>query len=264
VRYYDTDNLRLIYIENNATKDYWDEHWGPFLLNDIYVKKTNLNFCVQVTNRYLPRGSRILEGGCGKANNVYALHKSGYKCTGIDFAQDTVERINELAPELDVKIGDVFSTDFHDESFDGYWSLGVIEHFWDGYSEISKDMNRIIKPGGYLFLTVPVMSPIRRLKAFFGGYENCSGDKQNENFYQFALDPISTTEHFEKIGFELKERFYFDAVKGLKDEVPILHPLLQKVYNGEISRHWFYKKWINRIFDRFAGHCVCLVLRKQG
>ena len=36
-----------------------------------------------------------------------------------------------------------------DESVDGYWSLGVIEHFYDGYGEILSEMHRVIKRDGF-------------------------------------------------------------------------------------------------------------------
>ena len=47
-------------------------------------------------------------------------------------------------PQLDVSYGDVRALEFEDDSFDGYWSLGVIEHFPDGYEDIGQEMTRVI------------------------------------------------------------------------------------------------------------------------
>ena len=44
----------------------------------------------------------------------------------------------------------------------------TIEHFIDGYDAILSEMYRVIKEGGYLFLTVPSMSIIRKVKAALG------------------------------------------------------------------------------------------------
>ena len=60
------------------------------------------------------------------------LEKSGFSTTGVDFAEKTV-KINALYPSLDIRLVDIRNMDFDDGFFDGYWSFGVIEHFYDGY-----------------------------------------------------------------------------------------------------------------------------------
>jgi 2-polyprenyl-3-methyl-5-hydroxy-6-metoxy-1,4-benzoquinol methylase len=80
--------------------------------------------------KYLPyKNNRILEGGCGDGHLVDAMNYWGYKVVGVDFAPKTVAKIKEVMPGLDVRLGDVQALDFEDEYFDGYWSMGVIEHF---------------------------------------------------------------------------------------------------------------------------------------
>ena len=60
---------------------------------------------------------------------VYSLKKQGFEAIGLDFAPQTINYLQEVAPELDIRLGDARSLPFENESFDGYWSLGVIEHF---------------------------------------------------------------------------------------------------------------------------------------
>ena len=72
--------------------------------------------------------------------------------------------MNKIDPNLNIKFSDVKHLFLEDNSVAGYWSLGVIEHFWDGYSEISNEMLRVIKPEGFLFITHPYISSLRRLK----------------------------------------------------------------------------------------------------
>ena len=50
------------------------------------------------------------------------------------------------------------------ESVDAYWSLGVIEHFFNGYKEIAEEANRILKNKGFIFLTFPSMNILRKQK----------------------------------------------------------------------------------------------------
>lgn len=94
---------------------------------------------------------------------------------------------------------------FHDNTFVGYWSVGVIEHFWEGYGVILKEMRRVLKPGDYLFLSFPYMSPLRRLKSKIGLYSEFNG-KGKEDFFQFALNEKLVMTDFKTIGFKLLEK----------------------------------------------------------
>ena len=82
---------------------------------------------------------------------------------------------------------------FEDNSFDGIWSLGIIEHFLDGYDAIAREMQRVLREGGYLFLTFPAMTKIRDWKALRGEYTPWEAvDQEPEGFYQFSLCPDRT------------------------------------------------------------------------
>jgi len=146
-RYYDKKNNRLVYINNKATDEYWDEHWENDNFEKLVRIKSN-KFIETNTNKYLKKGDKILEGGCGRGQNVYLLQHIGYECIGLDYAKNTVELINKKIPEIDVRLGDVRKLDFEDNSFDGYWSLGVIEHFYNGYDDIANEIYRVLKLGG--------------------------------------------------------------------------------------------------------------------
>ncbi len=68
------------------------------------------------------------------------MQAHGYQSAGVDFAKETIERVKEIIPKLDVRVGDVRDLQFPDNYLTGYWSLGVIEHFWDGYYDILEEM----------------------------------------------------------------------------------------------------------------------------
>ncbi len=169
-----------------------------------------------------------------------------------------VERINKEFPELKVYLGDVRKLSFSDNEFDGYWSLGVIEHFYDGYGEILSEMSRVIKPGGKLFLVFPAFSPYRRLKAALGLYPKFLESESNKsNFYQFALSWRTVASDLENLGFELEYRRYTNGFKAVKEE-SVLAPLAKL---PKISR--VIKRLINPL-SFFFGHTVLLVLKKKG
>ncbi len=171
MRYYDEINKRLLYFRKKVDgKDLWDNHWLKTLNEDrklIYSYKPKSLVC-KITSKFLtPRDGPILEGGCGLGYNVYHLSKLNYKIIGVDNANKTIELIKKQNPELNFQFGDVRKLSYQKNYFAGYWSLGVIEHFFDGFSQIALEMKRVIKPNGFLFLTFPYMSPFRKLKVKF-------------------------------------------------------------------------------------------------
>jgi len=232
MRYLDKKNQRLVYIQQAATPNFWDSFWHTERIRDKIIDLSKYSFIPNITKKFLmPEDGPILEGGCGNAYNVYALYKEGFNCIGVDFAEKTIRLVNESFPELDVRVGDVRKLNFPDNYFAGYWSLGVIEHFWDGYEEIAAEMRRVIKPNGYLFVGFPYMSPVRRLKAKLNMYEIY--DKQKtDNFYQFALNIKNVRKYFEKLGFSLIGMKRSDGIKGAIEEFSFLKkPLLMLFRN---------------------------------
>ena len=114
--FYDKKKNRLVYIGKSATSEYWDEHW--LSSNDLkHMITTGSQFVVRRTKKYLQTGSRILEGGCGIGDKVYALRKAGYDAYGVDYAENTVKRVKKLFPELKIQVADVKKLPFYDEFF---------------------------------------------------------------------------------------------------------------------------------------------------
>jgi SAM-dependent methyltransferase len=218
-KFFDLEARRLVYLKANASSEFWDQHWNEQDKVRLMKRPPRHRFICGVTNRYLPKGSRILEGGCGLGDKVRALQASGYEVVGVDFATDTVRWVNQNLPDLDVAEGDVMHLGFPNGSFDGYWSLGVIEHFYEGYSKILREAYRVLRVGGYFFLTFPAMNEFRYRNAKSGKYERWKETPERlERFYQFALDADQVVEACEAQGFELKKSRGIGSLKGLEDE----------------------------------------------
>ncbi len=142
MKFYDKKNRRLAVFEEKATSKFWDKHWETKnLKREVESGKNNL-FIKRITNRFLRPGAKILERGCGKGQVVYGLSYLGYDAYGVDYAEETVKKINENFPDLKIYFQNVENLKFSDNFFDGYWSLGVIEHSWEGYAKIiEKEIN---------------------------------------------------------------------------------------------------------------------------
>lgn len=264
-RYYDLQKKRLIYFGEKPSRQFWDSHWEMAKNAARNIVNTTRTFASLVTPKFLkPDQGVILEGGCGSGENVAALVNNGYKCIGIDWAEKTVSILNKYAPELDIRQGDVRKLPFPDDYFAGYWSVGVIEHFWEGYEPIALEMARVIKENGYLFLAFPYMSPLRKIKAGLVIYEKWNNEGK-ENFYQFALDKRNVADKFENLGFSLARSIPFSSIKGLKDEIAVLKPILQRLYDYRGGNRFLnlFKDYLSIGVAPVASHCILLVLRKK-
>jgi SAM-dependent methyltransferase len=249
-----------VYLDANATPEFWDARWRaegappPISRHDPVVA---------VTSRYLSHGSKVLEGGCGRANKVKAMADAGFCATGIDFAPQSVAQARLDYPGLDIRVGDVRSLNIPSGTFDGYWSIGVIEHFWSGYSDILAEAARILRPGGFLFLTAPWFSPYRRRKARAGGYPEADFSDVPEAFYQFALTRHEVATRLASSGFVVL------LWRGLASEIS----MAEDMSGGRAQFDWLLssrgsivkrvlRRAVTRGLNPFCGHSFLAVARR--
>jgi len=262
MKLYDKKNKRLIVLGQRPDPEYWDRHWHIYNLNEKIKSVIGNRLVKKFTLKFLTPGSRILEGGCGIGQNVYALKAWGYATYGVDFAPKTIARLKNEFPDLNLFVQDVRELDFPDNFFDGYWSLGVIEHFWEGYREMLNEAERVIKPKGYLFLTFPYTSPLRKLKIELGLYKTFE-EINADNFYQFILNEENVKADVEKHGFELILKYPYDATKGIKDEILLLKPYLQRIYNGQKFFMKGIRVLVSLLFSKVGAHSIFLLFQKK-
>ncbi len=276
MKYYEAEKKRLVcFKKKEVDKNFWDFHWNT---SSQRFKITNYEFSpkslvCKITKLFLkPNNGPIIEGGCGLGVNVFSLAKLGYNVIGIDNAKLTIENIKNAYPQLNIDYGDVRKLPFQSNFFSGYWSLGVIEHFFKGYSQIILEIKRVLKPKGYLFLTVPYMSPFRKLKSKLHLYKIIQikiYEKNNKpkNFYQYILEKQIIIKNFELNGFALKFETTEGGIKGFKDEIFFLKFFLKRFF--ELLYHTYkptiirkLKRIIDRAMKKFAAHMIVLVFQK--
>ncbi len=266
MKLFDKKKQRIIHTGRNPGADFWNEVWKEKLKSTDNIRGIKETVVTNITRKYLsPGDGLILEGGCGTGENVMSLKKAGFQVIGLDFAEDTVKWLHDNVPELNINRGDVRSLPYKNDHFAGYWSLGVIEHFQEGYSKIVSEMHRTIKKGGYLFLSFPYMSPLRKLKATLGRYEECQSNDAVSEFYEYFLNSEMVIASLQKTGFEMVKKYPLNAIKGIKDEITIARPLLQKLhdYTGGNLIVKIVKRVISIILSPVAGHSLLLVMRKK-
>lgn len=265
-RFFDKSRNALIYVEKKANPNFWDEQWEKERKKkNPIVTVSRFDIIVSMTKKYVKSKGKILEGGCGMGQNVVKLSKSNFDCVGLDYAQKVIEINKKNFPNNKFIMGDVFKLPFKKNTFDGYWSIGVIEHFYDGYEKIIDEMYRVLKPGANVFITFPHMSKIRRFKAKRNKYDSWEENSFHiNNFYQFALDEKQVIKHLKKKGFEINEVMYFDGIKGLKDEISSLKKPLQYLYNAKFLPLQMIRIILSKILARFFSHSILIVATKNN
>lgn len=265
MKFYDKDNKRLLVFQEEATPSYWDRHWRSVDINGMTIKRGADRIVKKTSKRFLFLGAKILEGGCGQGQNVYGLNALGFDCYGVDFAKETIAQIKRVLPELKIFAEDLQHLHFDNNFFDACWLLGVIEHNINGYEGIVKEARRILKSGGYLFLTFPQMSFLRRCKAFFGLYpfwQEKQKEEKKDSFYEFIFSSAIVQKKICNFGFKLIHQEPFDAIKGIKDECSLFRVCLSRIYQRQDKATKIFRYAFSKMLSPLAGHAKLMVFQK--
>jgi ubiquinone/menaquinone biosynthesis C-methylase UbiE len=147
---------------------------------------------------YMHPGDRILDAGCGMGNWVVFLNEAKMTADGIDFSPNMVGLLTQRWPRYNWMEGRIQSIPTPDNTYDHVISWGVIEHDPAGPDAALSEFYRVLKPGGYAFVTVPVDSVrTRRLSEI-----ECPEDPR-ASFFQFAFTLEECADFLERNHFEL-------------------------------------------------------------
>ena len=144
--------------------------WKPEEFDDL-VRTCDRDNVTPYILGYLPKQGKNVDVGCGLGRYVRYLADRGYDIEGIEYNEETVRFVNQVAPDLNVSQGDALHLPYAEGTLDGILSLGVVEHFPAGCEEPLRELHRVLKPGGVMVITVPSFNIIRRIKKAFYWHE---------------------------------------------------------------------------------------------
>lgn len=106
-------------------------------------------------NYFFP-GDKILDLGCGNGRLLELLKNQEIDYIGIDSSKRLIEIAKKKYPEAKFQIGDALNLLFPDNFFDKVFSIAVLHHIpsEDFRVQFLKEVKRVLKPEGILFLTV--------------------------------------------------------------------------------------------------------------
>jgi len=198
--------LQKFYSEGFDPEQYWDDRYAQAHIAGTSSKEYERQGFWPLLQKQLQEGGTYLDVGCGIGGWVMFLHEQGHTVHGVDTAARTIRALTEYNPDLQVKIGSATQLAFQDGSLDGVLAIGVLEYLEDEVPQALQEFHRVLKPGGFVFLEVPIANtlrqllyiPLKRLQGVVNGWRG-----KQSTFANYLFERRAFVRKLEQAGFEV-------------------------------------------------------------
>ena len=119
----------------------------------------------KLKNFYGNNVNNFLDLGCGEGFGLILANQKGWNSYGIDIADNRIEEAKNK--NINFICGNIFNAKLSDDYFDSVYLDSVLEHLIDPVSYL-KELNRVMKKGGTLYIGVPNEDSLfNEVKKFF-------------------------------------------------------------------------------------------------
>ncbi|MGI8631485.1 MAG: class I SAM-dependent methyltransferase [Solirubrobacterales bacterium] len=133
--------------------NYHDEIWRQ-VPSDPDRDRPGSDVRLALLGRLASPGETVLDAGCGDGADLPAIEALGATPVGLDPSGVALERARERGPYELVQAGDRGPWPLADGRFDGVWVAEVLSQIQDT-SGVLEGIRRVLRPGGWLGITVP-------------------------------------------------------------------------------------------------------------
>jgi SAM-dependent methyltransferase len=193
----------------------WEQSGGPQGRAERIPRKSEFKIMWPYL-RKLPKGSRILDGGCGLGDWVVWLTRAGYPTLGLDVSRITIGKLQQMFPDMEFVVGDIRDTGFANMSFDAYFSWGTFEHFEEGFDRVVAEAWRLLKPNGLLFVSTPFVNLRHALNATLLESWRLAPQTKRARFYQWRLTRAELAKILARHGFAVDDVKIMGKRQGLQ------------------------------------------------
>lgn len=224
----------------------------------------------------LKDGMRVLDLGCGEGRHLHAMYfLAKVHAVGVDLGFDDVVHTRkgfEDHPDPDggekrfsLSVGNALELPFGDDCFDVIVCSEVLEHIPD-YQQAISEVQRILKPGGTLAVSVPRRWPEKICWSLAEGYYNTPGGHVRI-FKDFELKS-----DIEKSGLTFLRRhwahglhspyWWLKCLLWEKRETFWLIKLYHKFLVWDLMARPLLTRMMEKVADPLMGKSVVLYFRK--
>lgn len=143
----------------------WNSYWSPDkktgalayeVIASFYRRNVIRPHLESGIRRHFAKGARLLHCGCGSGQVDMRLHED-YRINALDISDGALRLYANNNPQAEsYRHGSIYDIPSPDNSFDGVYSLGVMEHFTrEEIERIIRQMARVTRPGGTVLFLWP-------------------------------------------------------------------------------------------------------------
>jgi len=148
---------------------------------------------------FLKPGQSVLDAGCGMGHWVRFLSSRGMAAAGLDYSSEIIRVLKQEFPEIAWYHGQIQDIPCAESQFDHVISWGVVEHDEHGPDLALQEFSRVIRDGGYCFITTPADTELTRRSSRVQFEPN----DPDARFFQYFFTPSELAERVRNAGFEV-------------------------------------------------------------
>lgn len=242
-------------------KEYYEEYF--YLEEKHWVFVARRKIALDILDRYLQNKNKldILDVGTGTGVMLGILERYG-RVTGVDNSDIAIKFCQERGYH-NVVNSSAENLPFENSSFDLICAMDLLEHL-DGDQKVLKEFYRILRPGGFLFVTVPAYMFL------WGGHDEINMHKRRYNINELFQKVINAGFCVEKISFfnfflfpiisfiRLGRKIIHKRETKLKSDFKMPSPFMNNIFEGIFSSERFLLRYLNL---PFGVSILCLARR---
>ncbi len=200
-----------------AKKRDWEEffdHHCEIYMDNVFTKDTSREAAFLIEELNLPKGSSLIDIGCGTGRHAVQMARHGYRVTGVDMSTGMLRQARQAAEKEGVELTLIHAdaTKFQTEDqFDAavclcegaFCLLSLDEDPHEHDLAILRNIYKALKPGGRLIMTA--LSALKKIR-----------EHSNEDVKSGKFDPWNIIEKYDmeydtpegKKSVEVRERGY--------------------------------------------------------
>lgn len=149
---------------NEKNKNEWNTHWNEVnkktslfgKILEMYRKIIIANSVRHYIDKYFPKKGVFVEMGSGTSQTSVKINKQKRTLVALDISKEALKEAKKIKNIDKTVNADIFNTGLKDNSIDGIWNLGVMEHFTEkDIVRILNEFYRVTKKGSYVLLWWP-------------------------------------------------------------------------------------------------------------